>query len=220
MALTPTVQETVKGLGSNVQYLIAPDIEHHIFLSAWHAAFPSALVIGPEGLPEKRAKDPEIAKDKNGNVPFSTVYTKSNKHDVKVSEEFNAEFDVEYVDAHPNKEIVLFFKSEKTLIEADYMFNLPATEQYSKTGEPANKGLLTKLFASLQSTSGTAIWQKRLIWYGMSNGNKDRAGFNESTRRIAAWDFDKIIPCHGDVIETGGKGVFKKVFDWHLEGKK
>jgi len=25
-------------------------------------------------------------------------------------------------------------------------------------------------------------------------------------------DIDRIIPCHGDVIETGGKGIFESVF--------
>ena len=45
---------------------------------------------------------------------------------------------------------------------------------------------------------------------------KDRASFAASARRVADWDFDRIIPCHGDVIETGGNAVFRRVFAWHL----
>jgi hypothetical protein len=38
-----------------------------------------------------------------------------------------------------------------------------------------------------------------------------------STARIDRWDLARIVPCHGDVIETGGKEVFRKVLAWHLE---
>jgi hypothetical protein len=214
VALTPEVKATVKELGNNVAYLAALDIEHHIFLSDWHSAYPNAQVIGPEGLPEKRAADKSITYK----VPFTTVFTAKSKGSTTISEEFDRDFEYEYVDAHPNKEIVFFYKPEKTLIEADYMFNLPATEQYSRTGEPANEGLLTNLFVRLNNTAGTAIWQKRLRWYVISR--KDRAGFNVSTKRVDKWDFNRIIPCHGDVIEEDGKGIFRKVFEWHLKGQK
>jgi len=29
-----------------------------------------------------------------------------------------------------------------------------------------------------------------------------------------------LVPCHGDSIVGGGKGVFEKVMAWHLEGLK
>jgi len=38
--------------------------------------------------------------------------------------------------------------------------------------------------------------------------------------KVSKWDFDRIIPCHGDVIESGGKGIFDKVMAWHLEAAK
>lgn len=94
------------------------------------------------------------------------------------------------------------------------MFNLPANEQFSRTGEDPTSGILTKIFVGLQNTVGTATWQRRFLWHIASVG--DRQGFNQSARKIASWDFDRIIPCHGDVIESNGKDVFIKVFDWHL----
>jgi len=220
VALTADVKAKLESMGNNVKYIAAPDLEHHIFISDWYKAYPTAHVIGPEGLPEKRAKlssdkDPAYA---GSQVPFSTVFSAKTKSSTRVSDEFDKDFDYEFVDAHPNKEVVFYYKPDKVLIEADYMFNLPATEQYSKTGEPANKGFLTKLFGALQTTAGTAIWQKRMLWYAMSSS--DRPGFNASTRRIDSWDFQTIVPCHGETIETDAKGIFRKVFEWHLEGKK
>jgi len=211
VALTPEVQKTVSDLGE-VKYIAALDIEHHIFLGPWHEAFPNAKVIGPDGLPEKRKKQ------NNEPVPFAVVYTDANKATLTVDPEFDAEFDVEYFGGHMNKELVFLHKPSKTLIQADLLFNLPATEQFSKAGGDATSGILTKLFSALQNTRGTAIGQKRLLWWGVSSGN--RPDFNKSVAKVDTWDFDRIIPCHGDVIETGGKGIFQKVFGWHLEAYK
>ncbi|KFY51804.1 hypothetical protein V497_08839 [Pseudogymnoascus sp. VKM F-4516 (FW-969)] len=215
-ALTPEVRAKLAEKGNNVQYIIAPDIEHHIFVSEWSRAFPSARVIGVEGLPEKRA---EAAKDPKSpsygeQVPFATVFTQKEKGQVRISEEFDRDFEYEYVPEHMNKELVFLYKPEKTLIVADYLFNLPATEQYSRSGEAANKGILTKLFGALMSTKGAATGQKRYLWYAASAA--DRKGFGESAKRIGTWDFERIVPCHGDVVEGNGKEVFRKLFGWHL----
>lgn len=199
-------------------YIAAPDLEHHIFLSAWAAAFPNAQILAPEGLAEKRAE--LNASDKSVTVvPFSTVFTKAGKSGtVSVSEEFDRDFEYEFVDAHPNKELVFFHKPSKTLIEADLLFNLPATEQYSKTGISPTTGWATRLFGGIQNTRGNAKWQKRMLWYAFSKS--DRAGFNKSVQKIATWDFENLVPCHGDTIVGEGKGIFEKVFEWHLQGKK
>jgi len=209
-ALTEEVKKTVSSLGP-LKYIVALDIEHHIFLSPWSKAYPEAKVIGMEGLPEKREAKPETK-----GTTFSTIYT-AKERNAKVSEEFDAEFDVEYMPSHANKEVVVFHKPSKTLIEADLLFNLPATEQFSKAGVPANTGFLTKLFVGIMNTRGTPTWQRRFNWYAASKA--DRKGFTESIARIEKWDFERIIPCHGDVIETNGKGVFQSVFEWHLKQK-
>ncbi|KAI9812760.1 MAG: hypothetical protein M1827_004516 [Pycnora praestabilis] len=209
--LTPEVRSALNQLGNNVRYITALDAEHHIFLGPWHAAFPNAKVLGPESLPEKRASQ------KVENVPFAHVFTRSNKNDMKIDAEFDADFEYEYLNVHPNKELVFNYKPDRTLIEADALFNLPATEQYSRSGETATSGFLTRLFVGLMSAQGPATWQKRFLWYAASAS--DRNSFNESARRIDKFDFDRIIPCHGDVIESNGKGIFRNVYEWHLNGK-
>lgn len=218
VALTPDVKAKVNEMGGQVRYLIAPDIEHHIFLSEWAKEYPSAKLIGPEGLPEKRAGtrgDERIRPDDH----FAFVFSSSNQDPAGVSEEFAADFEAEYVGAHPNREIVLFYKPERVLIQADLLFNMPATEQYSRASE-ADKNLhplLNRLWNFLLSTEGPAKPHQRVQWYVFSNGNKDRAGYSASVRKIDAWDFDSIIPCHGDVIQGNGKEVFRKIFAWHLQ---
>ena len=34
---------------------------------------------------------------------------------------------------------------------------------------------------------------------------------------VSAWDFDRLIPCHGEVLETGGKALWNKHFEWYLD---
>ena len=204
-------------LGStNVKYLTALDQEHHIFLEQWHKEYPQATIISPETLPDLRKKQ-NYSMFPEEQWRLIKVDESKGQATIKIDPTFDAEFDVEYVAAHANKELVFCHKPTKTLIEADLLFNLPATEQHSKVGD-ANTGILTKIFVALNNPSGDAVWQKRLIWYGIA---QDRTAFAESMKKIDKFDFDRLIPCHGDVIETGGKGVFQKVMSWFLEsGKK
>ncbi|KAF2027619.1 hypothetical protein EK21DRAFT_114707 [Setomelanomma holmii] len=210
VALTDEVKQKVSELGE-VKYIAALDAEHHIFLGPWHQAYPFAQVLGPDVLPEKRTNQ------KNESVPFAFLFSKT-KPVTTISPEFDAEFDWEYVPSHINKELVFHHKPTRTLIQADLMFNLPATEQFSRSGVDPNTGILTKIFSALQNTRGDATWQKRMIWYGTSSS--DRNGFHKSVERIQKWQFERIISCHGDVIEGNGKAIFEKVFAWHLEAAK
>lgn len=214
-ALTDGVRAKVKTMGGDVRYIAALDLEHHLYISDWAKEFPQAKVIGPEGLSEKRKKQ--------GNEAVQiTEVTAKQKDSFKVDPEFDSNFDFEFVDAHANKELVFNYKPDKTLIEADLIFNLPATQQFSKAGpgQSAESGILTRLFSYINNTQGKALAQKRFIWYAISAG--DRNGYSKSMSKINAWDFNRIIPCHGDIIETNGKGIFQKVMEWHLEqaGKK
>ncbi len=38
--------------------------------------------------------------------------------------------------------------------------------------------------------------------------------FRRSIRDVLAWDFDRVIPGHGEIVETGGKRAVLEGFDW------
>lgn len=213
VALTADVQQTIESQRGKIKYIAAPDMEHHIHLTAWKKAFPHAEIIAPEGLREKRQRNPD-QKD----TELTHILTKGNKHNIHISEEFDKEFDIEYVDGHANKEIAFLHKPSKTLIQADLIFNLPGNEQYSRSDESPTSGIFTKLFRPLISaTPPPATWNKRFVWYALTS---DRQSLSQSVARMNDWDFDRVIPCHGDVIETGGKAVFQNAFEWFLQGKQ
>ncbi|KAL7941065.1 hypothetical protein V8C42DRAFT_355841 [Trichoderma barbatum] len=141
----------------------------------------------------------EEAKAKVAELGGNQVFIKEGKRNIRISEEFNADFDYKQV-----------------LIEADLMFNLPATEQYSKVPESERpSGFLNRIFQSVQNTGGEATWPKRFNWHLAT----DRNSMSDSLKVINQCDFTTLIPCHGDILEGNGKEVFRKIFQWHLQGK-
>ncbi|KAL3467021.1 hypothetical protein BJX64DRAFT_301406 [Aspergillus heterothallicus] len=202
--LTARVREAIATLGGQVKYIAALNIEHHLNLTQWKHAFPDAEIIAPEGLWEKRQSVPEFKE-----TMFKHIFRAADDRPSSISEEIENEFSVEYVHSHQSKELVFLHKPSKTLIEADLVLNLPATEQYSRTDESATSGLLNKLLKPLASTEMSAFWQKKYVWH--VSAMADRKGFSASVQRIMAWEFDRIIPCHGDVIEHNAHEIFHTV---------
>ncbi len=41
---------------------------------------------------------------------------------------------------------------------------------------------------------------------------RDRGGVRRSLQRILEWDFERVLPGHGDIIHTGGRDAFEKGF--------
>ena len=37
-------------------------------------------------------------------------------------------------------------------------------------------------------------------------------------KRVAEWDIERIIPCHGDVIDGGGNEAWASTYEWFLTG--
>lgn len=230
VAYTPEAAAVVARLGGDkgVKYIVAPDIEHHIFISEWVKAFPDARVIGPQGLPEKRAetkgKDPKINPDDRFFAVLADKRSEPPSSPQSIAPDFDADFGLVYFDMHPNKEIVLFYRPDNVLIQADLMFNLPCVEQYARvdastrTGAPGHANFLNRLFQSFMKTEGNLTWARRFQWYAASKA--DRPRFNEAIHVVDSWPFDIMIPCHGETTERNAKAVFRDVFQWHLEGKK
>lgn len=219
VALTDAVKAKVAELGGRLAYIVAPDTEHHLFISEWAAFYPDAKLVGPKGLQEKRAKstDPKVAHDERA---FAVVVDgKPGSHSVDA--DFDRDFDVEYIPSHLSHEIVFNYRPDGVLIEADLLFNLPAIEQFSKVPEAEKQrhALINRIAAAFQTTTGSTDlkWARRFQWYLMSA--RDRTAYSQSVARIAAWNFDVIVPCHGETIEQGGKAAFTNLFEWHLKSQ-
>ncbi|KZS97447.1 hypothetical protein SISNIDRAFT_450259 [Sistotremastrum niveocremeum HHB9708] len=186
---TPLSEETktaVNNLGP-VKYLVAPNIVHNIFLTEWKGQYPEASVIGVAGLPKKK---PGLKFDGvYGESPSDTLFG------------YESEIKACYFPGHANHDTAFFHVESRTLLEADLLLNLPAKEQYSKSKTSSK----VPLFGTLNPFDGI---HKRFV----NQLGKDKNAMKRDSTTVAGWDFDRIIPCHGDVIETDGKKAWETLY--------
>lgn len=45
---------------------------------------------------------------------------------------------------------------------------------------------------------------------------RNEASFRRSIQRVLAWEFDRVVPGHGEIIESGGKQAVADGYDWLL----
>ena len=210
--LTPAVEAAVDAMGGQLRYIVAINIVHHLFIGQWKQRYPDAKVIGPAGLPEKRARDQEIEPvafdvvigdecSSGAGVPLRRKY--------KVDEEFDANFSVEFLATHFNRELVFGFIREKTLIEGDVWLNIPALEQYSASDEDPRTGVMTRFIAHVNQAPGDSL-TGRIKWYAFTVGKTESLA--KSVRAIDQWPFERIVPCHGEVVEVSAKSKFRSIF--------
>jgi len=190
VASTPLSNETktaVDKLGP-VKYIVAADADHHMFLTEWKTGYPDAKMIGVETLPQKK---------KGEHWSFDGVYAPDSENKFG----FEADIDAVYFSGFSKKDVAWLHKPTKTLIVADLIFNLPATEQYSKSKQ-RKSGLFTK------KLNPTTEFHKNFIW----GESKDKNAMARDAKIVNGWEFVCIIPCHGNAIEAEAKKAWASVF--------
>ena len=93
-------------------------------------------------------------------------------------------------------EVVFFHRATRTLLLTDLAFNVPH-------GRTAG----ARVFHWLVGTEGR-FGPHRLVRLGI----RDHAAARRSLERILAWDFDRVVVTHGDVLESGGKARLREAF--------
>lgn len=197
LASTPLDEPTKAKLDElgDVKYVIGADEVHHLYLGDYKKAYPNAKLIAPISALERHG-DPELKFDGAwGRDAPGTKYG------------FEDEIEHCYFSGFKNKDIAFLHKPSKSLIEADLLMNLvEMEEQYSKTTE-SSKLLGMKGF-------GPASWTQANFVWGLGT---DKEAMRRDAKTVAGWDFDRIITCHGDVIEKDGKSIWAKAFKYFLD---
>jgi hypothetical protein len=99
-------------------------------------------------------------------------------------------------------EVVFFHRASRTLILCDLCF-------YFGPQMPWPTRLVARVLGSYRHF-GPSRFDPWLI--------RDRAAARESLERILAWDFDRVILAHGDVLETGGHAALAEGYAWLRAG--
>jgi hypothetical protein len=196
----------------NVKYLVAPDVEHHMALKSWKEQFPNAKIFGPEALIEKKKSEGITIDYAFNEADGKTLLAEENisTHTrLDIPSEIINEFDFAYFPHHVNKELVLLHKPTKTFLTADLFFNLPSFEQYegSHINPVGGLSFLTKYLA-------IDSWLQRKV-FGSSLPKKDYEGVLNA---IYQWGFERIIPCHGEILEgLNVRDRFANLFEKYIK---
>ncbi|KZT08018.1 uncharacterized protein LAESUDRAFT_724492 [Laetiporus sulphureus 93-53] len=192
--LTEDTKMTLRELGP-VKWIIGADAVHHMFLGEFKKEWPDAKLIAVKEAADLKAKEGLKVDGTWGSDPPDTKY--GFEDDIKHC----------YFSGFKNKDVAFFHPASKTMMEADLLFNLPPTEQYSKTGSSGRIPLIGGLlhpFASMH---------KRFAW----TLGVDKEAMKRDVKTVAGWDFERIIPCHGDVIEKDAKAAWCEAYKWYLD---
>jgi hypothetical protein len=97
-------------------------------------------------------------------------------------------------------EVVFLHRKSGTLVVSDSAHNFAP-------GTPAGTRAFFTLLGGWRGFRTTVL--DRMV-------TRDRAAARASLERVLAWDFDRVVVCHGAVLDTGGKAAVARAYDWLL----
>ncbi len=100
---------------------------------------------------------------------------------------YQRELEFVVIEGAPRRnEVVFFHRASRTIYTADLVFNIRKPQ-----------GFLTpvtfRLLGIYKRFGVMNLWRRWVI---------DRAAFQRSIRQIMAWDFDRIVMAHGDIVDV------------------
>lgn len=121
--------------------------------------------------------------------------------DDQAPDEWKDEVDQVFFRGRPyENEVVFFHRASRTLILCDLAFNFGPRS-------PLPTRLLMRLLRSY-GRFGPSTLDPWLI--------RDRRAARQSLEKILAWDFDRVVVAHGDVLESGGRRALREGYAWLL----
>jgi hypothetical protein len=100
-------------------------------------------------------------------------------------------------------EVAFFHRASRTLLLCDLAFNFGP-----RSAAPVR--LIMRLLRSY-GRFGPSTLDPLLI--------RDRRAARQSLERILAWDFDRVVVAHGDVLERGGREAIRRGYSWLLAAR-
>lgn len=182
--LSALLVEQIESLGC-VKYLIAPNHLHHLFLSEWVAAYPSAEVYGTREVIKKRS---DISFDGSLNNPQTWAWCK--------------DIEQELFSGSPiMEECVFYHKGSSTLIVTDLVENFSGEDfNYWQRAVARGVGIL--------APNGKMPIDWRLSH--MFGKQEARKHFN----RILAWKPQILVMSHGEIIMENAEEFLVRAFKW------
>lgn len=186
--LSGGLRDELAALG-DVRFVVPASILHgHLYMEQYQEAYPRARLFSVPGLERKR---PDLRFDDE--LGGSPELEWSGDLDQK-------RFEGHRVAGRVLNEVEFFHRKTHTLIAGDLCFNIGPEWP-----------LKTRLLAW-----GPRMRRRLGPTVAFRLGIRDREAARSSVERILEWDFDRILPGHGEIVEAAGKDAFSKDFAWLL----
>jgi hypothetical protein len=183
IAYSPELGAELDQLGE-IAFLVAPNTYHHMFLKEWAEHYPSATLVGPPGLPEKRRDLCFDAMLGEGAERFwqteieQTVFTGSRAFD----------------------EFIFFHRDSRTAILTDLIINLRLDDQ----------SVIGRLVARIEGVAFPTGCTSLLYRLGM----RDRAAGASAIRKLLSWQPTQAVISHGEWFRTDATDELRRRFQW------
>jgi hypothetical protein len=183
-ALSVELKRQVDDIG-RVVAVVAPNNVHNLWLEEWLSAYPDATAFVARGIPKK--------------LPALRGHSFI---DEQARLQWSEDLDVEVMTGVPMFDECLFLhRSSRSLIVTDLVHNYRGRE---------NQGfakLITKLVLEPIGFKDICIAPPLRFPFVV----KDRSAMAALVKAIRAWDFDRIIVTHGDIIEDDAQQTFSRL---------
>jgi len=166
-----------------VRHVVAPNRFHHLYVADYPRNYPEAKLYAAPGLETKRR-----------DLHFDAILSD------EAPDAWRGQIDqFVFHGFSPLNETVFFYRSSRTVIFTDLLFNLARADS-----------AWTRILMTLDGAfGGPAVARTfRLLMRARKRAVMD------SIARILEWDFDRMIVAHGDVIERGAKTVLQDAYSF------
>jgi hypothetical protein len=109
------------------------------------------------------------------------------------------DLDQVFMAGHRTYETLFFHRASRTLIATDLAYGL-------FDGADRLQNLFLRA-AGVRPPLGVTSYSR--------NSVTDQKAFDANLRRVLAWDFDRVLLCHGNLVPSGGKAAFAKA--WRVD---
>ena len=174
-----------------VNFIIAPNLYHHLFVAEFQEFYPQAKLLVAPGLEIKR---PDLKVD---GILYPDAPQFWDEVEYLYFEGFNV---LDLTGPTPLEEIVFFHRESQTLILTDTVFNFDASF-------PWTTQLVTRVIGGYNSLSPSLLEKLAL---------KDKEKVKNSILQVLRWDFTRIIMAHGSIVEDEAKQKLTKGYEWFL----
>jgi hypothetical protein len=166
--------------------LVAPSNCHHLYFASAQQAFPRARTFGTADVQRKR-KDLRFDEIIGDEPPACWA----------------GQMDQVFVGNRIMREVDFLHRASRTLVAADLVENF--------TNETAGTNGVLRVMVTLCAMWGRPRPAPELRWF-----TRDREGARKAIQRILAWDFDRAVIAHGDLLNRAPHDAIREAWRWVL----